>query len=1107
MKLSIYDTFQEYVESGANLRDDLCFIKEMNTWYQGGHIKEKYKNSTPKKPCGCGCPPPPCGCGESKPEPIFIHPDHCDDEEDSCSCHHSCPPPLSVVDVDGIKYWTWEGRLLVDCDGNFIPTSGQSVPWEQITNYIDAHMPNYDSRLANLESRLSASESILNNLKTLNIDDTSYTLYGPGVIKFCTPGCEIGPEPEPNYYLVIRNLTNCSIDNVQDRILENTAYNATVTANDGYILKSVIYTVGSESYTAVNGVINIASVTGNITITALAEEAPTLWNISYSGDHFTAEPMPGKIKDGDPLNIAFTADNGYVLKSIYYYTNNIGRTVEGSNVLYLEHVTDDVRITVTMEEETGPDERTLIGLRVHTSSPNYKALTYNSNSLLSGNRQNLNLWPDAFNIPLIAVYRKTSGETEDVYGKYYIKSTESGQGIAKNLPEGFNYRFTTDSTVYEEGKDPLQIHSSAGLLTGVVTAWPSSKNRHIENVYLKLNNKTGGFEEITIGTYSLNQAYLNYTITFILTPTNSVLTIDGNVYEERTYTGVSGTSINVSVSAPGYVGETQQIILDGNKVIRINLIEESEHGDISKITINTSDLRYREAAYNDMSATGGTISVSEYFYPLNIEWTDGYTSNAYYISSNNTKLPEYCLGKFGLINRTAADGRSSNITVYTGDVTRTANMSLVRQRIGTVQIICEERDSRELIKADHVLSEIDVYQSASTFSVNWGDTTLDLNESVQANAIFNGNDVTDIADWTSSKETVIAFSSEEGNEGLYTAYSYGAATLTCSFGTYIQKSVIARVSEQEKVFTVNIPETLTVGDTDYLYADLDGVEVTNECEWLSDNPGIVSVSGRQITGVAEGQATITCNYGSYSKTGIVIVTELEPTGKNGITNQNGVKYDNGVGLVYRFGNVSGTDYQASLIDLGMATTAVPEYNSYQSAQFKNYKDDNDVSTVSEWEITNKASGLFPASIRWNESIATLTATDSDTIANGSLIATYRESGQSYPSECDITVVHNLCIGSELGTVLGSIRLTSGQSVILRMWNKPETGTNYTELPITNIVTNSSSVFAFSNSDGTYTLTGMNSGSTIIYINYRNLSIPLAVYIADNRQIQSISRIV
>lgn len=74
------------------------------------------------------------------------------------------------------------------------------------------------------------------------------------------------------YYSITNNLTNCTTNNTALQVVEGESYTATISANSGYELKSVTVTMGGSSVSVTNGVINIASVTGNIVITAVAEE-------------------------------------------------------------------------------------------------------------------------------------------------------------------------------------------------------------------------------------------------------------------------------------------------------------------------------------------------------------------------------------------------------------------------------------------------------------------------------------------------------------------------------------------------------------------------------------------------------------------------------------------------------------------------------------------------------------------------------------------------------------------------------------------------------------------------------------------------------------------
>ena len=77
------------------------------------------------------------------------------------------------------------------------------------------------------------------------------------------------------YYTVTNTLTQCTTNNSTTKVVQGGSYSATITAKSGYELSSVNVTMGGSniSSTAVSGgKIAISNVTGNIVITAVAEE-------------------------------------------------------------------------------------------------------------------------------------------------------------------------------------------------------------------------------------------------------------------------------------------------------------------------------------------------------------------------------------------------------------------------------------------------------------------------------------------------------------------------------------------------------------------------------------------------------------------------------------------------------------------------------------------------------------------------------------------------------------------------------------------------------------------------------------------------------------------
>ena len=74
------------------------------------------------------------------------------------------------------------------------------------------------------------------------------------------------------YYSITKNLTNCTLSNSATQVAKGESYSATITANDGYELTSVVVTMGGNAVGVSGGVIGIPSVTGDIVIEAVATE-------------------------------------------------------------------------------------------------------------------------------------------------------------------------------------------------------------------------------------------------------------------------------------------------------------------------------------------------------------------------------------------------------------------------------------------------------------------------------------------------------------------------------------------------------------------------------------------------------------------------------------------------------------------------------------------------------------------------------------------------------------------------------------------------------------------------------------------------------------------
>ncbi len=120
------------------------------------------------------------------------------------------------------------------------------------------------------------------------------------------------------YYSVTSTLTNCTSNNSTKTVVEGGSYAATITAKDGYELKSVVVTMGGSPVSVSGGSISIANVTGDIVITAVAEESkPAYTNL--------AEPNTTNTTDWSIWcnDARFGSDGGYRQKTGTVVSNYI----------------------------------------------------------------------------------------------------------------------------------------------------------------------------------------------------------------------------------------------------------------------------------------------------------------------------------------------------------------------------------------------------------------------------------------------------------------------------------------------------------------------------------------------------------------------------------------------------------------------------------------------------------------------------------------------------------------------------------------------------------------------------------------------------------------
>ncbi|MBO5258124.1 MAG: collagen-like protein [Clostridia bacterium] len=145
------------------------------------------------------------------------------------------------------------------------------------------------------------------------------------------------------YYSVTNNLTNCTTSNSATQAISGQSYTATITANSGYELSSVVVTMGGTDISASavsGGTISIASVAGNIVITAVAEESKPTYNnlLPQAGDVSGNEFVGANGEDGYKSGYRISASGGGESAMTGVYCTGFMKVSAGDDI-YIKGIT------------------------------------------------------------------------------------------------------------------------------------------------------------------------------------------------------------------------------------------------------------------------------------------------------------------------------------------------------------------------------------------------------------------------------------------------------------------------------------------------------------------------------------------------------------------------------------------------------------------------------------------------------------------------------------------------------------------------------------------------------------------------------------------------
>lgn len=161
------------------------------------------------------------------------------------------------------------------------------------------------------------------------------------------------PETLHWYQTITKNLTGCTISNAASQVDYGEAYTATIAAESGKTITSVVVKMGgvditATAYTASSGAINISKVTGAVTITAAASVPSVTYNITHNLTNCASSNTADTIAEGAAYTTTLSPTGTY--KKLGAITVTMGgvdisaSAVSGSTVS-ITKVTGNIAIT------------------------------------------------------------------------------------------------------------------------------------------------------------------------------------------------------------------------------------------------------------------------------------------------------------------------------------------------------------------------------------------------------------------------------------------------------------------------------------------------------------------------------------------------------------------------------------------------------------------------------------------------------------------------------------------------------------------------------------------------------------------------------------------
>lgn len=239
-------------------------------------------------------------------------------------------------------------------------TGAEAIEWHQCPEPVRNYLANvtYDpgdystSQIANY----APATAIVSNYKPIGQAAGGVTHYNeiPNVLTPFASGGKAGtPETLHWYQTITKNLTGCTLSNAASQVDYGEAYTATIAAESGKTITSVVVKMGgvditATAYTASSGAINISKVTGAVTITAAASVPSVTYNITRNLTNCASSNTADTIAEGAAYTTTLSPTGTY--KKLGAITVTMGgadisaSAVSGSTIT-ISKVTGNIVIT------------------------------------------------------------------------------------------------------------------------------------------------------------------------------------------------------------------------------------------------------------------------------------------------------------------------------------------------------------------------------------------------------------------------------------------------------------------------------------------------------------------------------------------------------------------------------------------------------------------------------------------------------------------------------------------------------------------------------------------------------------------------------------------